>query len=118
MSVEFEQGHFTADIEVSLAAAMLRGLRDDSQELTRDVVAEYLAILPSGTTIIETAPMQDVVGLFLKTRVRFFNLLLAQVKRVELQKGRGATMLNDTIHQYDVITGMKYFDENGKELFV
>lgn len=85
-------------------------------ELLKNEIDRYLAILPKGTEVREVVDCA-IISLAVPFEVRFFNPLLKQVKRVELETVRHAERVGDRVEEFNLALGMKYFDANDEGMF-
>jgi hypothetical protein len=80
------------------------------------LVQEYLNVLPPGTKFLG-ANRTAIYDLSIPYELRFSNPLLSRVRNVELEYRREAAINGDKVIEGNVLTGIKYFDATGKQLY-
>lgn len=81
------------------------------------IVQEYLQVLPPGTKFLG-ANKCAMISLAVPYELHFYNPLLVEVKKIEMDHVRSATMVsNDKIEGFHLLTEVRYFGADGKRLF-
>lgn len=115
VSVKLQEGEFTANIKISHNLAMIANSLS-TEELLQKQIDEYLSVLPKGTVV--TKKVQCAIqGLYFEHDVYFHNPLMKRIKRVEIEHGRMAEVVENQLVQFNLFTGIKYFDAEGNQLF-
>jgi hypothetical protein len=113
------QGTFWADVQINhfsdLEGRAKLGEYDISGSLINQI-NEYLKFLPAGTKVLGINKCA-IYSLAEPYEVIFYNPILTDVKKVELEWVRHAVVKDDSIHQFNLFTEIKYFDANGNNLF-
>lgn len=114
---ELPAGEFFAVERISHMMSMIYGeKRFDISGTILNIVNDYLKILPPGTKFLG-ANQCAITDLSLPYELKFFNPLLARVKRVDLDYIRCAEVVNDKLEQFNLFTGIRYYGADGKRLF-
>jgi hypothetical protein len=80
-----------------------------------ETVQEYLRVLPIGTKFLG-ATKCAITDLSVPYELRFSNPLLQRVKMVQLESVRDFARLDDKIKEFNLLTGVTYFDADGNKL--
>jgi hypothetical protein len=104
-----KEGEFLAEIQV---AHQLMTKVDPKAMLQRQI-DDYLKFLPKGTEVVDVTELA-IYSLSYPFQVKFYNALLQDVSKVELDYVREVVRLDGEIHQFNLVTGIKYYDRNGK----
>lgn len=86
------------------------------REIFQQELEQYLAVLPKGTRVRKVTQLA-VTNLSVQFEVKFYNELLQDTKKVEIQYQRAISKVGEGLKQFNVLTGVKYFDANGSELY-
>lgn len=107
-------GQFIAYERVTIAYTMIYG--NNTEQRIKELTDQYLAILPPGTFVlsVEQLPVRDICIPYV---IKFSNPHLAHIKRVELQYVRNVAVVCGIAQNFNLITGMSYFDVDDKELY-
>lgn len=81
-----------------------------------EIVQDHLKLLPNGSKFLG-AKACAIVDLSFPYELHFFNPILPDVKRVQLTYKRHAAMVDDSLKQTSLITGVEYFGKDGKKLY-
>lgn len=112
--LDLAEGEFYVNINVSQSYSLV--VNKTLEELLDKEIATYLGILPEGTTVKEVTRCAQV-SLAVPFEVKFFNPLLKKVHRVEIVGFRSVETVGGSFKQFNVITGMRYYDKQGVELY-
>lgn len=115
LSVPLAEGEFLANIRISHIAS-LHGSKHDPQEMFRSQLRQYMAVLPQGTRVRKVTQLA-IMDLSVNFEVKFYNPILQRVKRVELDHVREVARIGDHLEQFNLLTGIRYFDAEDKELY-
>ncbi|NJO48183.1 MAG: hypothetical protein HC840_00545 [Leptolyngbyaceae cyanobacterium RM2_2_4] len=115
LSVPLDQGEFLANIRISHVAT-LHGSTHNPQEMFQNELQQYLAVLPKGTRVRKITQLA-ITDLSVPFEVKFYNPILQRVKRVELSHVRACAVIGDHLEQFNLLTGVRYFDAEDKELY-
>lgn len=107
-------GEFTTIIRTSVFS--MSGSVKDSHSIFKEELDQYIAMLPKGTRV-RTVRQLAITGLSLDYQVKFYNEVLPNVKKVEIQYMRACTPIRERLETFNVITGMNYFDKDGNFLY-
>lgn len=110
------EGEFTANIRISHTLGLSNHNGKTSQDYFQQELQEYLAVLPKGTRVRKITQLA-VMDLSVQFEVKFYNALLQRVKRVELSHVREIARIGDSIEQFNLLVGIRYFDKDDKELY-
>lgn len=110
-------GEFSAVVRVSHALSMIAG-GTPSKDRVQKEIDTLLAVLPEGTTILHKRDL-PIVSTCYEVEVRFFNPLMYNIKKVELDYVRVAAPDKDNqrVIQGNLLLGVSYYGEDGKKLF-
>lgn len=111
LDIDLKDGEFYAEVKVH----SFNGLKSAVQESIDANIALYLSILPKGTSLISTTECA-ISDLSRTVEVKFFNPLFLNVKKVELEMERHATLLNDKVEQFNLLTRVHYLNKEGNYL--
>lgn len=109
-------GEFTTTIRISQAMNMLQSQTKDPHAHFQKELDQYIALLPEGTRVRKVVQLA-VTGLSFDFEVKFYNELLPNVKKVEIQYMRAVTPVGESLKQFHVITGVNYYDKDGNHLY-
>ncbi len=115
LSPRLGDGEFLAAIRVTTNYLTLES-KPDTQKLLQDQIDQYLAILPKGTVVKEVTQCA-VTDLSLPYEVKFYNPLMQKVKYVETEYIRDGAVIDNEFKQFNVFTGVRYFDKERNELY-
>lgn len=114
---DLKDGEFLAQVRVSSILSMIESTdRKSPDELLQEQIDHFLAVLPRNTQIKEVVRCA-VTDLSLPYEIRFFNPLMKSVKEVILDYVRTVEVIDDKIVQFNLFTGIRYFDSDNKQLF-
>jgi hypothetical protein len=117
LAPDLKPGEFLAEANFSYHPSEgYNNLNFDYPGILIDEVNNYLKVLPSGTKFLG-ATKCGIQTLTLPYELRFFNPKMPQIKRVSLDHIRQAVPVDDKLEQYNLFTGIHYYDAEGKELF-
>lgn len=115
-AVILKDGEFLSAIRIHAGYGIIK-THSTIQELLQREIDQILAIMPRGTIHVSTEKCA-ITDLSVPFEVKFYNPLMSAVKRVELEYTRTMTKLNESeIKEFNVVTGVRYFDAEDKELF-
>lgn len=114
LSVPLSEGEFLTTIRLSHNLLMQGSA--NYQERFQTELNQYLAMLPKGTRVRQVTQLA-IQDLSVQFEVKFHNRLLQRVKRVELEYVREIAQFDNRIEQFNVVTGIRYFDAEDKELY-
>jgi hypothetical protein len=115
-SVPLAEGEFLADIRVSHFMSMIQDQPIDPEKILQNRIDEFLAVLPKGTEVRSVTKLA-VMDLSLPYEVKFYNALLQRVKKVDLDYVREIAKFDGGIHQFNLFTGIRYYDKDQKQLY-
>jgi len=110
-----EDGEFVTALYVmpDLNAACTR---EEMDLLVQKEIDSYLSVLPKGTVVRDIVPCA-IASLALPYEVHFYNPLMKKVKSVSLDYVRCIERVEGKLEEFNLLTGIKYFDIDKKELF-
>lgn len=111
---DLSEGEFQTEIRISHVASMLNRNFDPNRLETE--INRMLKFLPEGTTVVRTKEL-PITDLSVRHEVTFFNPLLQDVRTVDLQSVRAIARLNGEIKEFNIVTGIRFFDKQGKRLY-
>lgn len=117
LELELPPGEFYAVTRISHVLSMVKDFSHDINGYLLDEINEYLAVLPKGTRFLG-ANVRAITDLSIPYELRFSNPLLQDVKRVELDHMRMATVINDHLEQFNLFLGIRYYGKDNKRLYV
>ena len=95
--------------------------KQEADSILNNEIDIALAILPKGTTIVAKQEMQ-IVALSLDTMILFEHPLFQNGSRLDIERKRAAYQIGEgnsaTVGQTSVISKVRYFDKDDKELFL
>jgi hypothetical protein len=112
-SAEIPDGECHALERITLAYVIIHG--NSVEERIEALGKVYLTLLPKGTEFSYTKINDG--DLSIPFEFKFTNRLFKQIKTVQLQHVRHVEEIDGRLEQYNVVTGMNYFDKDGKKLF-
>ena len=110
-----EDGEFFAEIRITTFLASKIGTIDKGA-LLQSRIDQFLTVLPKGT-VVKSVKQCDVTDLCIPYEVKFYNPLLKQIKQVETEYVRCAEIVDGKLEQFNLLTGIKYMDADGKKLY-
>lgn len=115
MKPQLQPGEFLATIRVSFRPAMLSN-PPDYKELVHKAIQDYLRYLPENTRVRQVTELA-VTDLSYPFEVKFFNPIMQNIKRVELEYIRQVAKFDDNyVHQFNLLTGIRYFDSDDRDI--
>lgn len=109
-------GEFTTTIRISHVMNVLQKTAKDIREQFQDELNQYIALLPKGTRVRKVVQLA-ISGLSVDFEVKFYNELLPNVKKVQIEYRRACTPVGESIKQFAVLTGITYSDKDGNFLY-
>lgn len=117
LNLDLLDGEFVAEINVSPVVAMMNIEGRTTTELLQKQIEQFLVLLPKGTIVKEVTPCA-IVSVAYPFEVKFYNPLMQSVKSISVEHVRNVTMIDGRLEQFNLLTSVKYFDANQKQLFV
>jgi len=111
---ELEDGEFLTEFRYTHTLTSMSNTTPEKR-LKKDIDM-LLSILPSGTIVREKV-LCAISDLSLPYEVKFYNPLLKKVKSIKLDWMRAGELVDDYFEQFNVFTGIRYFDQDKNELF-
>lgn len=108
-----EEGYFFA-VAYGYGQKYLNG--EESHEVSgelHETISQYLSVLPKGTKFIG-ANKGTVYSLALPYILKFFNPLMKDIKKVEMDYVRQVAEVNGRLENFNILTGVKYFHRDGR----
>jgi hypothetical protein len=112
--LKLPEGQFWAEARISSFYA--HTTKYDHRAMLFKLVNEYLKFLPEGTELLRVNDCA-ITDLSIPYELIFSNPDLQKVKKVELEWQREAAVSENKIKQFNMFTGIKYFGEDGKQLY-
>lgn len=112
--INLQEGEFQAEIRISHVQSMLQRNFDPNRLETE--IKHFLKFLPEGTSVVSTREL-PITDLSVRHEVTFSNPLLQRVRTVELETVREIARFNGEIKEFNLVTGIRYFDKDGKRLY-
>jgi len=109
-STILKDGEFLADIRLTVGSNMLGeyNTKEDEKSPIDHKIDEYLKYLPKGTKLVSVEKC-GVTDLSLPYEVKFYNSLLPDIKKVDLNFIRKAVIIDDKLIQFNLFTGVNYY---------
>jgi hypothetical protein len=117
LNLDLLDGEFVAEINVSPVIAMMNIEGQTTAELLQKQIEQFLVLLPKGTVVKEVTPCA-IVSVAYPFEVKFYNPLMQSVKSISVEHVRNVAMIDGRVEQFNLLTGVKYFDANQQQLFV
>lgn len=114
LSVPLSDGEFLAIVHIP--HQLLQSQSKTSAELVQREIDNILLVLPKGTRVRQVTALATV-SVVQQCEVKFYNALMPQVKRVEVEYRREFAKFEGGIVEYNLLTRVRYFDKDG-ELYV
>lgn len=113
IGLELADGDFLYEYRVS--AAVVSGNGVSPKEWLDESINALLPLLPKGT-VVKSVTECAMTGLSYDYEVIFHNPLMSRIKRIETSNRREITVVNGHVEQFNLFTGISYFDANGKNI--
>lgn len=88
----------------------------DVRSRFQEELEQYIAILPKGTRVRRITQLA-ITDLSVRFEVKFYNELLQDVKRVEMEYKRAVARVGDSLKQFNVVVGITYVAADGTFLY-
>ena len=112
---DLTDGEFLAEIQLSHILSASNEAQDVKARL-QERIDQYLAVLPKGTQVVSVTECA-IVSLAYPFEVKFYNPLMKKIKSVELDHIRNVEKIGDSLQEFNLLTGIRYFDGDRQELF-
>lgn len=109
-------GEFLVATRISTPWKMHKAKEFDVSGELVNIINAHLRIFPPGTEFLG-ATNCAIVDLSIPYELNFYNPMLSDVKSAQLDFTRYASVVNEKLVEDSIITGVHYFDADGKELF-
>jgi len=114
--IEIPDGEVRAVVRIACGFTMI--LKHPGKEtMLQEEIGRHLAVLPKGTKFegYEACAISD---LSFPYELKFSNPLFREIKTFDMEYVRICTGVDEVLHQGNLLLGVRYFDADGKQLYV
>jgi len=112
LSLELSEGEFFATIRVSRTISMMT----NAEEIRDKEIETLMSVLPEGTELRSVVEC-GIFDMSVPYEVKFYNPKLKSVNRISLEHCRACEVVDGKLEQFNVVTGVNYYDSEGNRIF-